>query len=43
MNIEVRYSIILLKIEKRQSEAIPNFIIRNSLFDIRYLSANITF
>jgi hypothetical protein len=32
-NIEVRYSISII-IEKRLSAAIPNFIIRNFLFDI---------
>jgi len=35
MNIEVRYSIIII-FKKRLSEAIPHFIIRNFLFDIRY-------
>ena len=35
MNFEVRYSIILNHIN-RQSAAIPAFIIRHSLFDIRY-------
>jgi hypothetical protein len=34
MIVEVKYSIELLK---GQSEAIPNFVIRNSVFDIRYL------
>ena len=34
-NIEVRYSIIII-LEKRLSAAIPHFIIRNFLFDIRH-------
>lgn len=33
MNVEVRHSIELLK---GQSKAIPNFVIRNSLFDIYF-------
>jgi hypothetical protein len=35
MNVEVRYSIIFI-LGNSLSEAIPYFIIRNFLFDIRY-------